>query len=107
VGTLVFSGLTPGGFTLNILNYISSASGTMISGVDGTDDRLVFQQDQATNILNGAFNFNGLGAQEIMLDSGFFEVTAVPEPSTWVAGFLTLGVIGFTQRRRLRKLIRA
>jgi hypothetical protein len=29
----------------------------------------------------------------------------VPEPSTWVGGVLAIAGLGFTQRRRLRKLI--
>ena len=31
-----------------------------------------------------------------------FEIVAVPEPSTWVAAVLALGVIGFSQRKRVR-----
>ena len=31
-----------------------------------------------------------------------FVITAVPEPSTWLAAALALGAIGFSQRKRLR-----
>jgi hypothetical protein len=31
-----------------------------------------------------------------------FVITAVPEPSTWLAAALAMGVIGFSQRKRLR-----
>lgn len=32
-----------------------------------------------------------------------FNLTAVPEPSTWIAGALAMGVVGWSQRRRLFK----
>jgi autotransporter-associated beta strand protein len=37
---------------------------------------------------------------------GNFELTAVPEPSTWVAGALALAAIGYTQRRRFVRLLK-
>ena len=107
VGTLVFTSLTVGNFKLNITNYSNTtANGSMVSGVDGIDDRLIFSQDQATNIANGVFNFNGsfAGVFEIPLDSGFYEVAVapVPEPATIFGGLLTMGALGWSQRRRLR-----
>jgi hypothetical protein len=109
VGTLVFTSFTPATFTLNILNYTSNASGLnpTQSGVDGTDDRLIFNSDQLANL--GNFSFNGTGATEILLDGGFYEIvplTPVPEPSTWIGAALGLGAIGVTQRRRLAKRLR-
>lgn len=105
IGTLVFSSFTPNGHILDILNYTSSASGLNlnVSGTDGTDDRLIFNQNQSGNLAN--FSFNGISATEIALDSGFWEivpVTPVPEPSTWIAAALALGAIGYSQRKRLR-----
>jgi hypothetical protein len=41
---------------------------------------------------------NGIGAGEPTIDN----FTVVPEPSTWLAAVLALGVIGFAQRKRLR-----
>jgi PEP-CTERM motif-containing protein len=33
-------------------------------------------------------------------------VVAVPEPSTWIAGGLALGAVGWTQRRRFSRALR-
>ncbi len=103
VGTLVFASFTPAGNTLNILDYTNSHANvaTNSSGVDGSDDRLIFHQDEASNL--GDFNFgSGISATEIALGGGYFEITAVPEPSTWAAGGLAvLGVLIFSRRRQL------
>jgi len=106
VGTLVFTSFTPNGHTLNILNYINSNANvaTNTSGVDGTDDRLIFNQDESSNL--GSFSFGGVSAVEIALGGGFWEITAVPEPSTWVAGALALVGLLTTQRRRITRLLR-
>jgi autotransporter-associated beta strand protein len=102
VGTFTFSSFTPNGNTLNILNWTSLANATSnLSGVDGIDDRLIFNEDQSSNI--AFFNFNGLPAAEITLDSGFFEIVAVPEPSTWVGAALACSTIAFSQRRRFAR----
>jgi len=101
VGTLVFASFTPNANVLNILDYTNSHANptTNTSGSDGVDDRLIFHQDQSGNLAD--FNFgSGLTAAEIALDSGFFEIVAVPEPDTWVAAALALGAVGFAQRRR-------
>jgi hypothetical protein len=105
VGTLVFSSFTDpsNSFKLNITGYTNTTStNNTISGVDGTDDRLVFSQDQAANILAGDFTFSGSAANvsEVFLDTGFYEIVPVPEPATWAAGMLSLGVVGFYLRRK-------
>jgi autotransporter-associated beta strand protein len=65
--------------------------------------------------------FNGIADNSLQTFSGYefiahynlggdgnFELTAVPEPSTWVAGALALAAVGYTQRRRfVRALERA
>ncbi|MEY2486329.1 MAG: fibronectin-binding autotransporter adhesin [Verrucomicrobiota bacterium] len=105
VGTLNFTSFAPTGFTLNILNYTSTANQPAnISGVDGTDDRLIFNQDQSGNL--GSFNFGGIAATEIALDTGFFEVVPIPEPSTWVVGALAFSLLLVTQRRRMTRLLK-
>jgi autotransporter-associated beta strand protein len=105
VGTLTFASFTPAGFVLNITNWTGTASGldTTNSGIDGVNDRLIFNADQTANL--AFFSFNGIGAAEIALDGGFFEVVPIPETSTWIIGALALGAVGFTQRRKLRGLI--
>jgi hypothetical protein len=65
------------------------------------------------NAINGIFN--GVADNSLQTFSGYqfiahynlagdgnFELTAVPEPSTWLAAVLALGAIGFSQRKRLR-----
>ena len=47
----------------------------------------------------GTFVYDGSGDIDLTL-------TAVPEPSTWIAGALVVGVLGWTQRRRLGHLVR-
>lgn len=73
------------------------------SGVDGIDDRLIFVTDQSGNL--ASFNFGGgVSAVEIALGGGYFEVTAVPETSTWVMGALALSSLLIVQRKRLTKI---
>ena len=103
VGTLVFASFTPNGHVLNITNYTTTASAPLKSGTDGTDDRLIFNQDQLTNLTD--FSFGGISAIEIALGGGFFEitpVTPVSEPSTWCAAALAAAIMGFRLRHRMR-----
>jgi fibronectin-binding autotransporter adhesin len=100
VGTLVFGTFNANTNTLTILNWTSNASAlAATSGVDGTDDRLIFS-GSPTDI--GFINFDGTPATFILLDTGFYEVVPVPETSTRVIATLALAAIGFMQRRRLR-----
>jgi autotransporter-associated beta strand protein len=105
-GTLAFTSFDPGAFKLNILNYATTASGSNLnlSGTDGTDDRLIFNQDLASaNVLNG-ISFAGVGAAQISLGGGFYEVVPIPEPSTIFGAGALLGLVGFRERRRLCRL---
>jgi len=107
VGTFTFASFTANANTLNILNWTSNANfSTTTSGVDGTDDRLIFggTLPPATAFIT----FNGAASTVIPLDTGFYEVvplTPIPEPSTWVGAALALGAIAFAQRRRLRSYL--
>jgi hypothetical protein len=103
-GTLTFASFSPGSFVLSITDYIG----------DGTAqgfDQLIFNQDQASQLASYNFGFGpGVNVSEFDLNNGFFEVYStapVPEPSTWVAGALALGVLGFSQRKRFAKKLRA
>jgi type VI secretion system secreted protein VgrG len=86
--------------TLTILNW----SGSSLTG--GGTDQLFFGTDSSgltdTQLAQIAFYSDAgdtfLGTGRFIGDGG--EVV-VPEPSTWLAGALVLGFIGFTQRRRL------
>jgi hypothetical protein len=97
VGTLAFASFIPGGYTLTVDNWSS-----------GTTDRLIFASDQSANL--GSFNFTGYAnATELSLGGDYYEVTgitAVPEPATYFAGALALGVLGYHQRRRLTGRLR-
>ena len=105
-GTLVFNSFTPNGKTLDIEGSQNFASASAASGVDGTNDRLIFLTDPNTNGLLADITFAGVpnSATEINLGSGNgFEIvpTAVPEPSTWISGVLAiLAVVGIRLRRR-------
>src|SRR5579862_2450214 len=106
--TVVFNGYTDNGKLLNVINYSNTtalSSGYTSSGVDGTDDRLIFNiaGGLTTTQLND-ISFNGVqGAVEIQLGNGsnFYEVTAVPEPTTILAGVLLVGLLGYRERKRL------
>ena len=101
---MVFSSFSRVAGTLNILNYTTLAdAGTQTSGTDTVDDRLIFNQDQTANL--AFFSFNGMSAYEIALGGGFFELTPIPEPGTWVAGSLAIISLAFTQHRRLARVV--
>lgn len=52
----------------------------------------------------GGYNFTA----DYTTDPGFFavDVSAVPEPSTWVAGLLMIGAVGVSQRRKINAWLR-
>lgn len=101
VGSLTFASFAPGAFTLTIANW----TGTPGAVGSGSTDRLIFTSDQSANL--NSFAFNGYaGAMEFDLGNGYYEITpvsAVPEPSTYIAAFFALATIGFQQARRLRR----
>ncbi len=104
VATLTFASFSRTAGTLNILNYANTTENIALqkSGIDGTDDRLIFNQDQTSNL--AFISFNGISATEIALGGGFFEIVPIPEASTWVSATLSLvGLIAFSQRRLFRR----
>ncbi|MBV9008708.1 MAG: hypothetical protein JO354_05990 [Verrucomicrobia bacterium] len=106
--TLTFLGLSdPGNKVLDITNYTNTTENVTLqkSGMDGVDDRLIFDQNEASNLSD--FSFNGIAATEINLGNGYYEIVPVPEPSTWVGAVLAVAAIGFTQRRRIVRLARS
>jgi autotransporter-associated beta strand protein len=103
VGVLTFASFAPGGFILTIDNW----SGTVAQQGSGSADRLIFDSNQSGNLNN--FNFTGyIGAVEIDLTGGFYEVVpaAVPEPTTYISGFLAFAAILFHHRKQIRALFR-
>jgi hypothetical protein len=78
------------------------------ANMGGGPERLLFSGNTAdftTQYSQSDVSFNGMTGYNIYQFGGFYEVTAVPEPSTWVGAALALAAIGFTQRRRLRSLL--
>ncbi len=54
----------------------------------------------------GRISLNGSLAGETQVSfngNNYYELTAVPEPSTWIAGGLLLGLIACRERRRFKR----
>lgn len=99
-GSLTFASFAPNAFKLTVDNWTGTAGA---SGNDSTD-RLIFTSDPSGDA--NSFIFTGYTGTVMTFDlgGGFWEVvpaSAVPEPSTWVAAVLALGVIVFFQGRRV------
>jgi fibronectin-binding autotransporter adhesin len=103
VGVLTFASLTANSFTVTIDNW----TGTAYTVGSGSTDRLIFDADQSSNLSSFVFTGFGAGAMEFNLGGGFWEVVAVPEPSTWVASALGLGGIAYRHMKLWRGSRRA
>ena len=110
-GTLVFTSFNPtsSNFVLNVTDYTNTTTnGSTISGVDGTDDRLIFMDNVSADGNLADITFAGSTSDaQISLGGGFYEIvpaTAVPEPATWAAGLLCAGAFGLGLRRRITGL---
>lgn len=69
----------------------------------GGSERLLFAgvtSDFTTLYTQADVTFNGFAGYQAIQFVDFFEVTPVPEPSTWVAGTLALLAVGYTQLRK-------
>ncbi len=108
VGSLMFASGTYSAGTLSILNWNGSA---LTAGVDGTNDRLMFQGNDAARMtfLSGfsqsSVVFNGFssGYTALQFDSTHFEIVPVPEPSSVFAAMGLVGLIGWRERRKARQ----
>ena len=103
---LHFAGLGPhvpvAGADLAITNWSGSTGG-------GGTDRLLFTGDSSSFQLlfdQTDVSFNGVPGYNLVDFVGFYEVTAVPEPGTWIGAALALAALGFTQRKRFAKRLR-
>lgn len=106
VGVLSFASFDPGAYTLIIDNW----TGTANTVGSASTDRLIFNASQAGNLNSFAFTGYAPGATQFDLGGGFWEiapVTPVPEPATYVAGFLAFAAIAAHQRRRILALLKA
>ncbi|MEO7933053.1 MAG: autotransporter-associated beta strand repeat-containing protein, partial [Chthoniobacterales bacterium] len=99
----IFSVSDTGGFdlsgqngTYNLFSGFTSQTGDFASvTVDGIGLSLVGSTWSGTNA-GISYSFSET--------SGSLDITAVPEPSTWVGAGLITGLAGWSQRRRLQKL---
>jgi autotransporter-associated beta strand protein len=118
--TLTFSSITlnPNFNSLKIYNWSGGGypgTATNDPGTDLNQDRLLFtsltgltstQLGQITFYSDNGLTQIGSGVSEITFGAGGqAELVPVPEPSTWVAGGLLLGLLGYRERRRLRTLL--
>ena len=102
---LASTGIVSGSGTISILNWTGLARTD--SGA-ATNDRLLYVTDPGYSASQlSQFQFYddsgalfATGAMEIAYN-GFTEIVPVPEPSTYLAGFLALGAIAYSQRRRM------
>jgi hypothetical protein len=114
--TLTFSSiaLNPNFNSLRIYNW--SVSSVAEDPTRALQDRLVFsnyagtlsaaQLNQITFFTDNGLTQIGSGGAEIRFGAGSqVELVPVPEPSTWVAGGLLLGLLGYRERRRLKTLL--
>jgi hypothetical protein len=118
--TLTFSSivLNPNFNSLKIYNWsgaLYSSSTLNDPGSDTNQDRLLFlnstglsaaQLNQITFFSDNGLTQIGNGTAQITFGAGGqVELVPVPEPSTWVAGGLLLGLLGYRERRRLKALL--
>lgn len=104
VGVLTFVSLSAGAHTLTIDNW----TGNLNTVGSATTDRLIFNSSQASNLSYFSFTGYEAGATQFDLGGGYYEVapmTAVPEPSTYLAAAMALLAVGFQQRARLKRLL--
>jgi hypothetical protein len=110
VSTQVFGTFTDTvGATLAVSDFSSTSFiKNGVSGLDGTDDRLVF--DVSGGLSTGQLadiSFDGsFDAAEVNLGGNYWEVAPVPEPATVFAALALVGLIGCRERRRLARLAR-
>jgi hypothetical protein len=74
--------------------------------VGGGSERLLFQGtsgDFTTKFAQNDVSFNGFTGYRTVDYGSYYEVTAVPEPSTYMVGALALGAILWTRRQQLRR----
>ncbi len=103
--------LTAGTSTLNIANWsgtVYDPSATQDTGTFGDNQsRLLFATDPgfAANTAISGITFGGsLPGMEVSFGTQY-EIVPIPEPSTIYSGLLILGLAGYRERRRLRKLL--
>jgi autotransporter-associated beta strand protein len=104
VGVLTFASFAPGIYTLLVDNW----TGTVAQQGGGSADRLIFDSNQSGNLNSFWFSGYAPGAVEFDLGGGFYEVVpaAVPEPATYISGFLAFAAVLLHHRKQIRALFR-
>ena len=112
-------------FHFQIGTTLTTDPGSMITLLNGSSTNIFWQvgtsatigvdsvlygnilADQSITVNSGATIIGRLIAinAAVTLDTNIINAPVVPEPSTWFAGVLALGVVGFTERRRIRKFL--
>ncbi len=83
-----------------------NAAVNRISGIGGTYTPTSQIANGASFYLRWADPDDGGSDNAVAIDNLSISFSLVPEPGTWLAGTLALGALGFTQRRRVRALLR-
>jgi len=86
-GNFTFAGFTPAGFKLTFQNFNLGNSLTVTTGTYSASD----------------FDFGGFGTSFSAVPSGGFTITAIPEPSSVIAGLGLLGLCAWPLRRHLAR----
>jgi hypothetical protein len=110
-------------FHFQIGTTLTTDPGSMITLLNGSSSNIFWQVGTSATIgVDSTFYGNILADQSITVNSGAtingramainaavtldtdtIIAPVVPEPSTWFAGALAFGVVGFSERRRMRK----
>jgi fibronectin-binding autotransporter adhesin len=99
---LVSSGLLTlgGSLSVTVASGLNFSSGTTLHLFGGTSETGTF-----TGVVdNQAVTYSGYNFTADYTTTGF-DLIAVPEPSTWAAGILAVASLGYSQRRRVSRLL--
>jgi autotransporter-associated beta strand protein len=102
--TLIFSSLN----AVSANTYVNILNWSGMVGMDNgaaSNDRFLFATNTGfsdTDLANFHFIGYSPGATQIFYN-GYYELVPVPEPSTWVAGILTVAAVAYSQRGRFVK----
>jgi hypothetical protein len=101
---LIFSSASRSGGQLTVSNWVGTAG----VGARANEDRILFASnaDSGDFLANVFFSDYGTGALFIDLGHGQRELAPVAEPTARFAGCFVLGLLGWTERKRLRQLLR-
>jgi len=98
-------GTNAGGNTLWFTGTFTGTSGQLTVGSNWTygTDHLVFTSDPTANL--SYFTFSNGFVPSVQSYSTGFEIIAIPEPGTILAGALLLGGLFFFERKRIKRLL--